>query len=100
LIKGLLAPYTTEVGKLSLIRNASALNTNLTTEITSLLSYIIVPTLVLWGENDKFQEIKYGERLAWDIPSRKLVRIKDARHFVMIDQPDEVAKHISEFLEE
>ena len=32
-VDGLLAPYTTDVGKLSLIRNASALNTNLTTEM-------------------------------------------------------------------
>lgn len=33
ILVGLLAPYTTEVGKLSLIRNAAALNTNLTTSL-------------------------------------------------------------------
>lgn len=98
LLDSLLAPYTTEVGKLSLIRNAAALNTNLTTEITALLPKIEAPTLILWGEDDLFQLVKYGERLARDIPGAQLVRVKDARHFLMLDQPDEVAEHVSAFL--
>lgn len=98
LLDGLLAPYRTEVGKLSLIRNASALNTNLTTEITSRLPEISVPVLILWGEDDKFQLVKYGKRLAWDIPGARLVHIADARHFVMLDQPEQVTGHLVEFL--
>jgi pimeloyl-ACP methyl ester carboxylesterase len=94
LMDGLLAPYSTEVGKLSLIRNAAALNTNLTTEITGLLPKIRIPTRIIWGEDDRFQAVKYGERLAWDIPGAELVRIKDARHFVMIDKPEEVSPHL------
>lgn len=97
-MEGLLAPYTTEVGKVSLIRNAAALNTNLTTEITLLLSQIVAPTLILWGEDDTFQLVNYGERLAWDIPGAQLVRIKDARHFVMLDRPEEVVVHLAAFL--
>lgn len=93
-LDGVLAPYTTEVGKLSLIRNAAALNTNLTTEITPLLPRIKVPTRILWGEDDKFQVIRYGERLAWDILGAQLVRIPEARHFVMVDKPDEVVRHL------
>lgn len=57
LLNGLLVPYTTEVGKLSLVRNAAALNTNLTTEITHLLPKVSAPTLVLWGEDDQFQPV-------------------------------------------
>ncbi len=98
MLDSLLAPYTTEVGKLSLIRNAAALDTNLTTEITALLPKIEAPTLILWGEDDLFQLVKYGERLARDIPGAQLVRVKDARHFLMLDQPDEVAEHVSAFL--
>lgn len=99
LMSGLLAPYRTEVGKLSLIRNAAALNTNLTTEITHLLPTIVAPTLILWGEDDTFQLVKYGERLAADIPCSQLIRIADARHFAMIDQPESVCKHLLAFLE-
>jgi pimeloyl-ACP methyl ester carboxylesterase len=98
LLDGLLAPYSTEVGKLSLVRNAAALNTNLTTEITSLLPKIDVRTLVIWGEEDNFQLVKYAERLVSDIPNARLVRVKNARHFVMLDRPAEVAEHVSHFL--
>ncbi len=98
LLEALLAPYQTEVGKLSLIRNAAALNTNLTTEITHLLPKIGVPVLILWGEDDKFQLVKYAERLAGDIPGARLTRIKDARHFLMFDQAAQVASSLSAFI--
>ncbi|MDP9348277.1 MAG: alpha/beta hydrolase [Gemmatimonadota bacterium] len=98
LLDGLLAPYSTEVGKLSLVRNAAALNTNLTTEITPLLPRIEAPTLILWGEGDKFQPVHYGERLAWDIPGARLSRVADARHFVMLDQPEAVGEQLARFL--
>lgn len=96
-LDGLLAPYTTETGKLSLIRNATALNTNLTTEISHLLSGIRIPTLVLWGVDDGFQPIHYGERLVKDIHDSRLIRVKDARHFLMWDQPEIVKKHLLDF---
>ncbi|MDZ4783003.1 MAG: alpha/beta hydrolase [Planctomycetia bacterium] len=97
-LDGLLAPYRTEVGKLSLIRNAAALNTNLTTEISDQLLLLDLPTLVLWGEDDTFQAVKYGQRLARDIPRSQFVRINDARHFVMFDQPDQVVAQLVSFL--
>lgn len=97
-LEGLLAPWATEVGKLSLIRNAAALNTNLTTEITHLLPKVASDTLILWGEEDNFQLVKYAERLAKDLPRARLVRIADARHFVMHDQPKIVAGELQSFL--
>lgn len=100
LLDGVVAPYTTEVGKLSLVRNAAALNTNLTTEITALLPRMESRTLILWGVEDVFQPVHYGERLAWDIPDARLVRIPEARHFVMLDQPDAVERHLSDFLDQ
>ena len=99
-LDGIFAPYSTEVGKLSLIRNATALNTNLTTEITHLLHKIEAKTLILWGADDEFQLLKFGKRLSDDIPNAKLIQIKDAGHFVMLDQPEEVADHVFSFLAE
>jgi pimeloyl-ACP methyl ester carboxylesterase len=99
-LNGLLAPYATEVGKLSLIRNAAALNTNLTTELTPLLAGLKIPTLILWGEEDVFQPVRFGERLARDIPHARLVRLKEARHFVMCDQPQAVTDHVTAFLQQ
>jgi pimeloyl-ACP methyl ester carboxylesterase len=97
--EGLLAPYRTEVGKLSLVRDAVALNTNLTMELTPLLSRIAAPTLLLWGEDDTLQPIEFAERLRFDIPRSTLVRVKNARHFVMLDQPEQVAEHIQRLLQ-
>jgi pimeloyl-ACP methyl ester carboxylesterase len=96
----LLSPWRTDVGKISLIRNASALNTNQTMEISRLLPALSVPTLILWGEDDAFQPVRWGERLARDIPGASLVRIAGARHFVMIDQPERVHRTIRDFLDQ
>lgn len=97
-LDGLLSPWRTEAGKLSLVRNASALDTNHTTEITRLLPAIGVPALVLWGEEDPLVPVKYGEWLARDIPGAALVRIAQARHFVMVDQPERVNSQLEQFL--
>jgi pimeloyl-ACP methyl ester carboxylesterase len=97
-MSGLLAPYSTEVGKLSLIRNAASLDTNHTTELTPLLSHIDAPTLIVWGEDDRFLPVKYAERLALDIPDAAVVRVRDARHFVMLDRHDDVHRHVAGFV--
>jgi pimeloyl-ACP methyl ester carboxylesterase len=97
-LDGLLSPWRTEVGKLSLIRAAVALNTNHTTELTPLLPALTLPTLIIWGEDDSFQLVKYGQRLADDIPGAHLVRIAGASHFVMLDQPARVHSTLQDFL--
>lgn len=97
-LDGLLAPYTTDAGKLSLIRNASALNTNLTTEITRHLTALRIPTMILWGAEDRFQPIEYGRRLADDIPGSRFEAIPKASHFVMVDRPQAVLDRLQDFL--
>ena len=98
LVEGLLAPYATEVGKTSLVRDAAALDTNQTQELVPRLPHVAVPTRVVWGVEDTFQPVKWGERLAWEIPGAKLVRVEHARHFVMWDQPHAVMTALYEFL--
>lgn len=98
-LDGLLAPYSTEVGKLSLIRNAAALNTSLTTELTPRLPDLCLPALVLWGVDDRFQPAEYGQRLAWDLPAARYVPISGARHFLMVDQPERTANELLALLD-
>lgn len=97
-LEGLLAPYSTEEGKLSLIRAASALDTNLTMELVPHLPKLRVPTLILWGEDDPFQPLEYGRRLARDLPKARLAVVSRARHFVLLDQPQETAAQLETFL--
>ncbi len=99
-IEGLVAPYATEVGKLSLLRDAAALNTNLTTELTPLLPGVLVPALVLRGESDRLQTARVAERLAGDIPGARLARMPRARHYAVLERASEVAARLGAFLAE
>jgi pimeloyl-ACP methyl ester carboxylesterase len=58
------------------------------------------PTLLAWGEDDRFFGIKYAERLSQDIPDARIERIPDARTFVSLDQPARLAELIAGFVRE
>ena len=76
-INGIVAPYRDEEGKISIIRNASALNTNHTTMLVERHGQIKASTLCLWGVHDPWQTIGDGERLAIEIPSARLVGVEN-----------------------
>ncbi len=85
---GIVAPYSDEEGKISIIRNASALNTNHTTMLVARHGEIRAPTLCLWGVHDPWQTIRDGERLAREIPNARLVRVENASHWIPHDTPE------------
>ncbi len=58
------------------------------------------PVLVAWARNDRFFTLADGERLAADFPDARLQVIDDARTFVMLDQPKELAEMIAAFARE
>jgi len=95
--EGIVAPYSDEEGKISLIRNASALNTNHTMALVDRHREIRAPTLVLWGVHDPWQKIADGERLAAEIPDSRLERV-EASHWIPHDAPEEFASRIIGFL--
>lgn len=97
---GIVAPYSDEEGKISLIRNASALNTNHTTMLVERHGEIDAPVLCLWGVHDPWQTISDGEKLASEIPNASLVRVENASHWIPHDTPatfaDEVARFVAQ----
>jgi haloalkane dehalogenase len=95
--EGIVAPYADDEGKISLIRNASALNTNHTMALVDRHREIDAPTLVLWGVHDPWQRIADGERLAREIPGARLERV-DASHWVPHDAPEEFASAVAAFI--
>ena len=97
---GIVAPYSDEEGKISLIRNASALNTNHTMALVDRHGEIAAPTLVLWGVQDPWQTIRDGETLAREIPNARLVRQENASHWIPHDTPADFAREILAFLGE
>ena len=95
---GIVAPYSDEEGKISIIRNASALNTNHTTMLVERHGEIAAPTLCLWGVHDPWQTIRDGERLAREIPGARLVRVENASHWIPHDTPEIFAREVGRFL--
>jgi len=98
--EGIIAPYANEEGKLSLLRNASALNANQTMALVDRHSTILSPTLVLWGADDPWQKVEDGRQLAHEIQGATFRTIEHASHWVQQDKPEEFAAAILTFLQE
>ena len=97
LLEGWMAPYATEAGKLSLIRNAAALNTNHTMELLDDLRRLTIPLLLLWGAKDQYQPLSSAERFKEEFPETQLRVIADSDHFLPLEKGDEVAHILIEF---
>ncbi len=59
---------------------------------------ITIPTLLIYGENDKATPPAYGELYHRLIPNSAFRLVKDAEHFVHQDEPEQVTRLIEEFL--
>jgi pimeloyl-ACP methyl ester carboxylesterase len=57
-----------------------------------------MPTLVLWGEADKFTKISMGQNLAKMIPNAEFKVMSNAGHMPQIERPDEFVRVVGEFL--
>ena len=57
-----------------------------------------VPTLVLWGEDDKFTKVSMGQNLAKMIPHAEFKLFTGAGHMPQIEKPDEFVKNVMKFL--
>jgi haloalkane dehalogenase len=57
-----------------------------------------VPTLILWGEEDRFAGVEMARRFHDELPGSELVLFEDAGHFVWDDQPERTASALVDFL--
>ncbi|MFT4884609.1 MAG: haloalkane dehalogenase [Natronomonas sp.] len=89
------APWASEEGVTSVVRNASATNTSHTTEVDP--RDVTADTLLLWGTEDEFQPIQWAERLEDDIDTCELVGL-EANHWVPEDRRDAFRDHLVDFL--
>ena len=62
------------------------------------LDRIVVPTLVVWGGQDRLIPLAHGERYAARIPGARLVVIEDCGHLPVIERPDAVCELLVDFL--
>lgn len=95
---GILAPWSTEEGKLSHIRNASALNANQTMALVDRHGTIAAPTLVIWGMDDPWQSAVDGQQLASEIPGARFQAVEGASHWLPQDAHETFTSAVIDFL--
>ena len=59
---------------------------------------IRVPTLIVWGAEDRLILPREGERLVARIPGSRLVMIPDAGHLPQREQPEAFSRAVADFL--
>ncbi len=65
-----------------------------------LLKRIRVPTLIVWGKEDRLLPPSEGLRLASEIPNARLVVLPDAGHLPQEEVPAEFSRAVAGFLDE
>jgi haloalkane dehalogenase len=66
--------------------------------LRSKLRNIRVPVLVIWGKEDNVFGLAHALRIVKELPRSRLVTIPRCGHWSPVDAPEEVARHIVEFL--
>jgi pimeloyl-ACP methyl ester carboxylesterase len=97
-VEGYVGPFLGQAGRQAYLRCARALDTSHTTTIMNDVEALDVPTLVLWGQQDPFQKLEYGQRLARSMKRASLEVCEDGSHFLPEDRPEWVAGRLNRFL--
>src|ERR1700742_3511289 len=90
-------PFHGVEGRLAYLRAARALRTEELSSRMGEVENLMTPTLIVWGAEDAFQPLAYGERLAAPMPHARMEVIDGAGHFLPEDQPERLAQLIADF---
>ncbi len=61
------------------------------------LHRISMPTLILWGEDDRVISADYAEAIQGMLPNARVARIGACGHLAHVEQADQFVRHITEF---
>ncbi|MDF9408676.1 alpha/beta hydrolase [Pelotomaculum isophthalicicum JI] len=67
-------------------------------DVTSRLSEIQLPALIMTGTGDLLTPLQYARLLECGLPCARLVEIEGAGHMLMLEKPGIVNKHIIDFI--
>jgi pimeloyl-ACP methyl ester carboxylesterase len=84
----------------ALIETASLLNAKHFVRYSQRLSRIYLPTLVIWGRKDEIVPLRFGKRLARDLPNSRLVVMDHCGHSPHDERPTQVIAALKEFTRE
>jgi pimeloyl-ACP methyl ester carboxylesterase len=94
----LISPWTGETGQPAYYRQVAQYDHEYTAGLEALYPIVDVPTLVLWGEMDKWVDIEVGHRLHAMIPGGRMEMLPDAGHFSMLDRPGLFSRALDSWL--
>jgi pimeloyl-ACP methyl ester carboxylesterase len=65
--------------------------------LPGMLAKVQVPTLLVWGADDRIMPLECGHLFQQALPNAQLRIVEGCGHFVHLDRPHELANTISEF---
>ncbi|NJM33903.1 MAG: alpha/beta hydrolase [Rhodomicrobium sp.] len=87
-----------EGGRHALLQTINSLDPERAEAFSKRYKELKLPSLLLWCEHDKIVPLKYGKRLAQDIPDVRIEVIEDCGHIPHEEQPDQVLGALKTFL--
>ena len=100
LLKSWLAPLRDRGVRRDLVRVLRRISPEHTLDAARRLAEFDRPALIVWGLRDPFFAFSDAERLAATLPDARLERIENARTFVQLDAPEQLAERIAAFVAE
>ena len=97
-INGITAPWKGKIGKAAFYRQIAQANSKYTDEIQDKYNTIEIPTLILWGEEDKWIPLAKGITLNKMIPGSLLKTISNSGHLVIEEKYKELITEIRDFI--
>jgi 2-hydroxymuconate-semialdehyde hydrolase len=90
-------PFSGVQGRLAYLRAARALRTEELASRMVEVEALQIPALIVWGAEDVFQPVAFGERLATALANGRFERVAEAGHFLPEDQPERLVELIHDF---
>ncbi len=97
-IEGILNPWKGAKGKAAFYRQIAQADSRYTDEIQDKLKNITIPTLILWGKDDKWIPSENGNKLKKLIKNSEFKTISDSGHLVIEEKYDELITEIKKFI--
>jgi pimeloyl-ACP methyl ester carboxylesterase len=91
-------PWLGEVGQSAFYRQIAQMDQKYTDEVAPRYNQVRCPTLILWGEQDRWIPIERGRQLQRAIPGALFRAIPQAGHLVQEDAPEAVVAALFGFL--
>jgi pimeloyl-ACP methyl ester carboxylesterase len=94
-------PARTDAGvRADLATFMRAIDKSITRDAAQRLPTLTIPSIVAWGQDDRFFSRELGQRLSTTLPNARLEPIADSRTFVSEDEPEALADLIRGFVRE